>query len=89
MGSVANMVIQPWGALLIGFLAGFISVVRYKFISLSTFEINVQPVAHTKWLDVAQKHMLRSVKTVRCMAVVAQEFGHWQIKSWAMVLGNL
>ena len=33
VGSVANMVIQPWGALLIGFLAGFISVVGYKFIS--------------------------------------------------------
>ena len=31
VGSVANMVIQPWGALLIGFLAGFISVAGYKF----------------------------------------------------------
>ena len=36
VGSVANMVIQPWGALLIGFLAGFISVVGYEFISVST-----------------------------------------------------
>ena len=42
VGSVANMVIQPWGALLIGFLAGFISVVGYRFISVSTFVINVQ-----------------------------------------------
>ena len=42
VGSVANMVIQPWGALLIGFLAGFISVVGYRFISVSTFVTNVQ-----------------------------------------------
>ena len=35
VGSVADMVIQPWGALLIGFCAGFISVVGYRIISVS------------------------------------------------------
>ena len=35
VGSVANMVIQPWGALLIGFLAGFVSVVGYQYFSVS------------------------------------------------------
>ena len=36
VGSVANMVIQPWGALLIGFLAGFVSVVGYQYFSVSS-----------------------------------------------------
>ena len=35
VGSVADMVLQPWGALLIGFLAGFISVVGYRLFSVS------------------------------------------------------
>lgn len=35
VGSVANMVIQPYGGLLIGFLAGFVSVIGYKYISVS------------------------------------------------------
>ena len=36
VGSVANMVIQPWGALLIGFLAGFVSVVGYHYFTVSS-----------------------------------------------------
>ena len=35
VGSVADMVIQPWGAVLIGFSGGFISVVGYRIISVS------------------------------------------------------
>ena len=35
VGSVANMVIQPWGAVLIGFLAGFTSVIGYYYFSVS------------------------------------------------------
>ena len=35
VGSVADMVIQPWGAILIGFSGGFISVVGYTLISVS------------------------------------------------------
>jgi ammonium transporter Rh len=35
VGSVADMVIQPWGAMLIGFSGGLISVVGYKLISVS------------------------------------------------------
>ncbi|XP_028404508.1 ammonium transporter Rh type A-like isoform X2 [Dendronephthya gigantea] len=33
VGTLANMVIEPWGALLIGFLAGIISVVGYKYVT--------------------------------------------------------
>ena len=35
VGSVADMVIQPWGALLIGFLSGALSVVGYQFFTVS------------------------------------------------------
>jgi len=34
VGSVADMVIQPWGAVLIGLLSGLVSVVGYKYISV-------------------------------------------------------
>ena len=39
IGTVANMMVQPWGALLIGTLAGMISVVGYNYVTpfLSTF----------------------------------------------------
>jgi len=33
VGSVANMLIQPWAGILIGFLAGFISVLGYRYLS--------------------------------------------------------
>ena len=75
MGSVANMVIQPWGALLIGFLAGFISVVGYKFISVSTIVTMCSTpdkvlIEHTEWLGVPLEHRLRIVKTGSCMVMV-------------------
>lgn len=35
IGSVADMLIGPWAAILIGFLSGFISVAGYKFLSVS------------------------------------------------------
>ncbi len=35
VGSVANMVIQPWSAILIGFLSGAVSVVGYQYLSVS------------------------------------------------------
>ena len=35
VGSVANMVIQPWAAILIGFLSGAVSVVGYQYLSVS------------------------------------------------------
>lgn len=35
VGSVADMVLQPWGAVIIGFIAGLVSVVGYKFLSVS------------------------------------------------------
>ena len=38
VGAMADMVIQPWGALVIGSLAAFISVVGYKFLSVSSRE---------------------------------------------------
>ena len=34
VGTLANMMIQPWGALLIGFLAAAISVVGYKYVTV-------------------------------------------------------
>ena len=34
VGSVADMVIQPWGAMFIGFAAGLISVLGYQFLSV-------------------------------------------------------
>ena len=34
VGTLANMVIEPWGAILIGFLAGIISVVGYNYITV-------------------------------------------------------
>ncbi len=39
VGTLANMVIEPWGALLIGFLAATISVVGYKYITVCDFVI--------------------------------------------------
>ena len=35
MGAMADMVIQPWAALVIGALAGLISVFGYTFLSVS------------------------------------------------------
>ena len=35
IGSVADMVIGPWAAILIGFISGIISVLGYKFLSVS------------------------------------------------------
>ena len=35
IGSVADMLIGPWAAILIGCLSGIISVAGYKFISVS------------------------------------------------------
>ena len=34
VGSVADMAIQPWGALLVGCVAGFLSVLGYRFLSV-------------------------------------------------------
>lgn len=34
VGSVADMAIQPWGALLVGCTAGFLSVMGYRFLSV-------------------------------------------------------
>ena len=36
VGTAANMVIYPWGALLIGALAGVVSVFGYRFLTVST-----------------------------------------------------
>ena len=35
VGSVADMLIHPWGGLLIGVLAGALSVLGYRFLSVS------------------------------------------------------
>ena len=35
VGAVADMVIEPWGALLIGFCSGVISVLGFTFLSVS------------------------------------------------------
>ena len=35
VGSIADMIIGPWAGLFIGFVAGIISVVGYKFLSVS------------------------------------------------------
>ena len=35
VGSIANMIIGPWAAMFIGFIAGIISVAGYKFLSVS------------------------------------------------------
>jgi len=35
VGAVADMVIEPWGAILIGFTSGAISVLGYTFMSVS------------------------------------------------------
>lgn len=37
VGSVADMAIQPWGALLVGCSAGFLSVMGYRFLSVCEF----------------------------------------------------
>ena len=34
VGTLANMIIEPWGAILIGFLAAIISVVGYNYITV-------------------------------------------------------
>lgn len=34
VGTLANMIIEPWGAILIGFLAAILSVVGYKYITV-------------------------------------------------------
>ena len=36
VGSIADMVLQPWGAILVGFTAGSISVFGYNFLTVST-----------------------------------------------------
>lgn len=36
VGSIADMMIQPWGAILVGFTAGSISVFGYKYLSVSS-----------------------------------------------------
>ena len=35
VGSIADMLIGPWAGMLIGFIAGIISVAGYKFLSVS------------------------------------------------------
>ena len=37
VGACADMVIEPWGALLIGCVSGVVSVLGYKFLSVSYF----------------------------------------------------
>ena len=34
VGSVANMVIEPWGAVLIGIVAGCVSVLGFQFLTV-------------------------------------------------------
>ena len=34
VGAVANMMLQPWGAMFIGFSGGIISVVGFRFLSV-------------------------------------------------------
>ena len=36
VGSVADMIINPWGAILIGVVSGVVSVLGYRFLSVST-----------------------------------------------------
>lgn len=38
MGTLANMIIEPWGAIVIGFLAAIISVIGYKYVTVRTSE---------------------------------------------------
>jgi len=38
VGTLANMIIQPWGAILVGGVAGVVSVLGYRFITVRTFE---------------------------------------------------
>lgn len=37
LGTSANMPLQPWAAMLIGCLAGLLSVVGYQYITVSFF----------------------------------------------------
>ena len=43
VGAVADMVIEPWGALLIGCCSGAISVLGYTFLSVSTVHLRCYP----------------------------------------------
>jgi len=36
MGTSANMPLQPWAAMLVGCIAGIISVIGYQYITVST-----------------------------------------------------
>jgi hypothetical protein len=36
VGAVANMMLQPWGAVFVGFSGGIISVVGFRFLSVSS-----------------------------------------------------
>ena len=35
LGTTANMLIEPWAAILLGFLSGLISVIGFKYVSVS------------------------------------------------------
>lgn len=41
VGAIADMLIGPWAGLLIGFIAGIISVIGYRFLSVSEILIFV------------------------------------------------
>ena len=46
VGAVADMVIEPWGALLIGFCSGAISVLGYTYLSVSEQQVKPHPVQY-------------------------------------------
>ena len=35
VGTIADMMIHPWGAMLVGMIAGAVSVIGYKYLSVS------------------------------------------------------
>lgn len=43
IGTMADMIIQPWAALLIGSIAGTLSVLGYRFITVRVLIVNSNP----------------------------------------------
>lgn len=58
IGSVADMLIGPWASVLIGFIGGTLSVVGYKYISVSSFYISPYFSSHIFQLYSVYSHSL-------------------------------
>lgn len=67
MGTAANLMIQPWGAILIGVVAGVLSTFGYKVIQVNYDERGLYFISiHSKYIILIESSFVRNIDGSCC-----------------------